>query len=161
MNKFIISFVLLIIILSFTSCRSYKPPAQYNFNKSEIIKKSFDDVWAKIILWFGNNNTPIKTIEKASGLISTEFNLSAENIKQAMDCGSAASPYRYIDHSGNFNIIVEKISDTSTKVTINAFFNCFTGDMNTKTYEYERVGGKVTCNSTGYLEKELFNYLKQ
>jgi uncharacterized alpha/beta hydrolase family protein len=160
MKKFIISFVLLIIILSFTSCRSYKPPIKYDFDKSAIINKSFDDVWTLLIRWFGENNTPIKTIEKQSGFISTEFNLSAENIKYAMDCGKLPITNHFVEHAGNFNVIVEKINDTITKVTINAFFHCYSGRP-TRNNKHIIEGDRISCNSTGYMEKTIFEYLKQ
>ena len=68
------------------SCAAYKPPKTYQFDKTQTINKSFDEVWGKIIQWFGNNNSPIKTIEKASGLIATEYHLKADMIKQSVDC---------------------------------------------------------------------------
>ncbi len=150
------------------SCQSYKPPQTYQFDKSKVINKSFDDVWNKIIKWFGNNNTPIKTIEKASGLISTDFNLSADNIKNAMDCGVFKQNNNeiFVDYSGNFNIVVEEVNETSTRVTINAFFFSFEGEAvseNIVSYKFVKTNKskKINCNSTGYLEKELFDFIEK
>lgn len=143
------------------SCAAYKPPKIYQFDKTQTINKSFDEVWGKIIQWFGNNNSPIKTIEKASGLIATEYHLKADMIKQSVDCGESGfgQMVQTSEIVGNFNIVVAKISENSTRVTINTFFSSIRLDANF-------AGGpdyrsKISCNSKGYLEKEIFDYLSK
>ncbi len=154
---------LFLVAFFFFSCESYKPPKIYNFDHSRVIQKDFDVTWSKLIQWFGNNNTPIKTIEKASGIISTEYRLKTDAVSNAMDCGTSGfgATIKQNGYTGNFNIVVEKLSENSTKVTINTFFNGLRDDLQYIDGKYVNIETKIDCNSTGYLEKEILDYISK
>jgi hypothetical protein len=154
-------YLLFIICISLIGCTSYKPPQIYNIEKTKIVEKSYDVVWSKIIMWFGEHNTPIKNIEKASGFISTEYNLSAKNSIGICDCGEPASLTYFGDTSGNFNIVVERISDNSTKVTISAFFTGILYSPNFANQYAPPIQTKMDCNTTGQVEKEIFDFINK
>src|SRR5574343_487496 len=119
---------LFLIPFLFMACSTPKQlPKSYSFQKEKEISKNFDVVWAKIIQWFGEHDIPVRTIEKASGLIATEYNLSA-GMKSSpfCDCGIAGDEPGFtlkIERiRGNFNLTVVKINDNTTKVKINTFY---------------------------------------
>lgn len=143
--------------------------ATYEVEKERVINKPFDAVWQSTVEWFATRNTPIKNIDKSSGLISTEYGLSVDEAAQYMDSGYGESNFQgkveVVNHRGNFNVLIKKINETSTKVDINAFFNC-----TVNRYRYENLFSTnyvlessipTKCVSTGALEKELLNYLSR
>jgi len=168
---------LIIILVILTSCVASKPrvdPWERPVTKEKVIEKSFEITWQKLIDYFGSHNIPIKTIDKSSGILSTEYDLrtGTENNKgmtNYCDCGTLGTDmfytYKYENYKGNFNIIVNKINDNQTKVKINAFFNANYNYYHNegKGYEYKLEivqTDKVKCESIGYLEKEVFEFIK-
>jgi hypothetical protein len=149
------------------SAPEYIRPTTYVVEKDRIIKRSFDTVWQSTVEWFATHNTPIKNIDKNSGLISTEYSLSIGEAFQYMDCGAGESNFNgkveLVNHTGNFNVLIKKIDDHSTKVSINVFFGCTVNK-----YRYESLlstdyvlesSTRTNCTSTGRLEKEVLDYL--
>lgn len=161
------SVVFLVIILSIACVSTppqYTAPIVRVIEKEMIFKKSFNSVWEKTVEWFATHNMPIKHIDKNSGFISTEYSLT--NPTLFMDCGqgepSSGGEIRIGNHSGNFNILVKKMNDYSTKVTINSFFSAIS-----HYYGYRCLNcplellssGKINCVSSGELEKQIFNFI--
>ena len=154
MKKLLLSLLTLTFLVS---CASYKPPDNYNFPKTRTYNLKYDYVWSKVIEWFGSKNTPIKNLDKASGFISTEYNLDVDKYDNYCDCGTYNAVMHLNDIRGNFNVIIRKISDTQTQVTINTFFKAYFKEMNAWTGQYYVSDKK--CNSIGKLEGELFTYI--
>lgn len=162
-------FLLVIPVLFQAGCGSveYKPPTEHNIVKDVNINKPFEDVWNKTVQWFATHNSPIKTMDKSSGLIATDYNLTVDEYKKYSDCGSfeksGISDASFTEPLGNFNILISKNDENSTKVSINCFFSAkataSTYDFLSKTNQVESK--KVTCVSTGVLEKIIFDYLNQ
>jgi len=70
-----------------------------------------------------------------------------------------------VNHGGNMNILVKKVTDNSTKVNVNAFYSCMVNK-----YRYASLlstdyilesSTKTDCESTGILEKAIFDYLSK
>jgi hypothetical protein len=167
MKKYLLLLALITVLIS--SCSEVKPPNVYQFSKSQIINHSFDDTWTKIINWFAENNIPIKTIEKASGIIATEKTFTTKGYEEYCDCGSPETDlsgytYAYEDIISNINITVVKINDNSCNVKINIFYKAKKNaySTNSKTYQkvFVRTMDIIDCNSTGKYENKLFNSLK-
>ncbi|MBS3992988.1 MAG: hypothetical protein KGZ87_04650 [Bacteroidetes bacterium] len=164
------SLLLLVTILA-TNCA---PPPRVTpvarvVEKERIVNKSFDAVWQSTIEWFATHNTPIKNLDKSSGLVSTEYSLSMAEAANYMDCGgSTISAFgantRLENHSGNFNVLLKKIDDTHTKINVNVFFGCTLNTYNYKgllSTEMILTGSKrINCYSTGALEKQVLDFLE-
>lgn len=137
--------------------------------RERIVNKPFDAVWQSTVEWFATHNTPIKNLDRSSGLISTEYSLSMAEANSYMDCGgSTTSAFgastRLSNHSGNFNVLLKKIDDTHTKVSINVFFGC-----SLDTYNYKGLlstemvltsSSRINCTSMGVLEKQVLDYIE-
>ncbi|RLB51898.1 MAG: hypothetical protein DRI90_22610 [Deltaproteobacteria bacterium] len=145
----------------------YNTPVVYPVEKERTIDKPFDAVWQSAVEWFATHNTPIKTLDKASGLISTEYSLSMAEAAAHMDCGSGDSSFmgkvELEKPAGNFNMVIKKQDESSTKVSVNVFFACTVNK-----YRYENLlsteyillsSEKVDCGSKGTLEKELLDHI--
>src|ERR1035437_8986604 len=86
----IISVISLLIISSFLiGCKTYQPPTKYQFPNERIVNAGFDGVWQNAVEWFADHNTPIKNIDKSSGLLSTEYRLDTYNNQDCYDCGKS------------------------------------------------------------------------
>lgn len=155
MKKLLISIALLFLI----GCSVSQPPKTYNVVKEMTFEKSYDRIWNTAIEWFAIQGTPIKNMDKSSGFISTEYSLSA-NRGGCLDCGTMGDALltysRMEDPRGNFNLLIKKITDTKTKVTVNCFFKITGNVYMSGRLQSSRV---IDCASTGILEKEILDYL--
>lgn len=164
---------LLLLLFAFTVTKCVTPapvaaPVARVIEKERIVNKPFDAVWQSAVEYFATHNTPIKNLDKGSGLISTEYSLSMGEASRYMDCGSGTTTFsgmtELANHSGNFNVIIKKIDDTKTKISINVFFGCTVNK-----YRYASLfstqyilesSSRINCASIGVLESEVLNYLE-
>ncbi len=80
MKVFIVSITLTAL---FISCGT--PAKRHDFPNFRYLESNYDNAWNSVIDYFANNNIPVKTLEKESGLIYAEtIGFSEEWI----DCGS-------------------------------------------------------------------------
>lgn len=145
--------LLLISALILNSCAEFVKPKQTIFNNSVVINKSYDQVWSSAISFASQNNYPMKNIEKSSGLLCTEVIDIQDSINvDYCDCGTAKMSQNTVYYNAkkfNLTFNFEKISERETKVTIYTFWGCNYPDM----FVFKGY-------SRGYLESEIFNYLK-
>jgi hypothetical protein len=137
-------------------CTTYKPPTKRDFVKERTYTKSFDAVWTSLVDWFATNNIPIKNIDKASGLISTEYNLR-NHITESCDCGKSGFGVTVSNNViGNFNVLVRNPTDSTVKVNVSAFFKTTVVSSSFNTSVPDQVT-TTDCESTGYLEKAILD----
>lgn len=131
-------------------------PAKFTFNPVAELTGDFETVWSAIVEYFAIGNLPIQTIEKDSGLIVTSW-MDASTIsgssedKRLCDCGgSGLTSPRWT--RGKFSIFVKRVAEGRIDLRV------------TCTYEQYRVfadaASTVLCNSTGYLEDGLHEYVR-
>jgi len=164
-----IIFLSLFLILNCATSKYVAPaaPVVYNIEKDRIINKPFDAVWQTIIELLATYNMPIKNLDKSSGFISTDYKLVTGEVSQYMICEGASSTFsgkvELTNHGGNLNVLVKKINEDSTKVTVNTFYSCtlnkyrYASLISTE-YVLESIT-RIDCTSTGNLEKAIFDYL--
>jgi len=162
--------ILFLTILFINGCAS--SPAKFQeakeavINKEKIINKPFDVVWQKTVEWFAVHNTPIKTIDLSSGLIASDYNLSVDDNTDYIDCGkpiygnigtwgTEVTTPTFTNQKGNINVLIYKINDTTTKITINFFAESYLTQYDDKGIAVSNQ--KVNCYSKGTLEKEIFD----
>ncbi len=145
--------ILLGLLLS--SCSTYKAAKTYTFDKTQVYSQDFDQVWSGIIEWFAEKNIPIRTIEKASGLIVTEYGLRVSD--DICDCGQNGTYQKVKERTASFNVFVRKV-EAGTRVTITLF--CSSKLSTSDLYGSGPASiSDVDCNSTGMIELELFDAL--
>ncbi len=168
-NKiFIISLIIFLTISCSTTARFTPVPVVRVIEKERIINKPYDAVWQSTVEWFATHNTPIKNVDKSSGLISTEYSLPMGEAARYMDCGGTSSSFSGYtsleNHSGNFNVLLKKVSDNATKISINVFFGCSVNSYQAKgllSTDYQlKSSSRINCTSTGTLEKEVLDYIE-
>tara|TARA_R110002020_G_scaffold399971_2_gene610067 strand:- start:4879 stop:5343 length:465 start_codon:yes stop_codon:yes gene_type:complete len=126
------------------------PAQSFQFDNSRTVDAGFDQTWERTIGVLASNNLPVKTLEKASGLIVAENELvSFTTMGEAASC--PASPLiTPIGGIMNYNIFVRKLSETQTTVAVNTKYNMRYRDMNSAIVS-------DTCNSNGNVERKLLN----
>lgn len=164
-----IIFLSLFLILRCSSSKYVAPsaPVVHIVEKDRIINKPFDAVWQSIIELLATYNMPIKNLDKSSGFISTDYKLVTGEVSQYMICQGASSTFsgkvELTNHGGNLNVLVRKLNEDSTKVTVNTFYNCISNKYryaNLISTEYVLESStRIDCISTGNLEKAIFDYL--
>jgi len=164
-----IIFLSLFLILS-CSTSKYVAPAPVVIQvveKERIINKSFDAVWQSTIELLATYNMPIKNLDKSSGFISTDYKIISGDVSQYMYCEGASSTFsgkvELTNHGGNLNVLLKKINEDSTKVSVNTFYSCIANK-----YKYQSLlstvyvlesSTRIDCTSTGNLEKAIFDYM--
>ncbi len=170
-SNFLFSLFITTIIIS--SCAISRKQAVVQqapkiIEKERIISKPFDAVWQTSIEWFAIHNIPIKNLDKSSGLISTEYSVSLGDADRYMSCGKGSASFtgkvELTNYTGNFNVLIKKLGDNSTKISVNVFFGCTVNNYKYKgllSTEYVLVSSsRITCTSTGALEREILDYLE-
>ncbi len=138
--------------LLMVGCAAYTPPQKHDFDKTKSFNKDYDAVWNKIIGFFASKNIPIKTVDKNSGFITTEYDLLT-NPFWYMDCGEGGSKTQA---RATINLTATKEGDKTT-VTVNTFFSCHLKYMGATT----GADNRIDCVSNGRFEKELFDFIEK
>ncbi len=132
------------------SCTTYIAPVSRQIQNSFTFDKPFEIVWQSVIEVFAKLNLSIMNMEKASGLITTDWISfgSRDNITGYCSCGKLINEENKNvlvgDRRGRFNVYVKKVSDSSCELMVNAVF------------ELANINGPLHCESTGKLEAEIY-----
>ncbi len=168
----------LVMVYLLTSCAStYKPATEKKVENEKVFAATFDKVWSKTVAFVSSNGMNVKTIDKASGLISFERAYDSSFNSKYMDCGQMVSPNKstkqreedtkngikdtsaFIDGTTSMNFFIEKASEKETKVKINIFGKAM---LPAPTGLYGVPVGSPTshpCYSNGAFEQEVFAHL--
>lgn len=139
-----IQLIAIIIALLLTGCGTAQV---HEFNKEKEFNKSYGKVWERIVEWFGSTGNAIKLLEKDAGIITSEGYTRDD---ECYDCGMWHDRPVLLQ----YNLVVKKISDTQTKVTVNVF------PIATSTGAYG-VKSNVNCYSRGKVEKDLLDFIER
>lgn len=158
MKKHLLLLIVSALLASLLSCVEYRPPKPHEVKASRVYAMTFDDAWAKAVKWFAINNSPIKNLDKSSGLIATEYGLSTE-WQGLCDCGEPGSGQRITKQRGNFNVLIEARGASGVEVTVTLFIKAVL--IAPAPYgSYEQLRFDIDCVSTGALESELLDYIE-
>jgi len=140
---------ILFLCLTLASCMP-TPPKPRQIQNSFQIEKPFDAVWQAVIEVFAELSLPIMNMEKASGLITTDWiSFDSSKVYRYMDCGDqSALAFTQKTRRGKFNVFVKKNDDINCEMKINSIFETavfYSGGVQT-----------FPCVSKGALEAEVY-----
>jgi uncharacterized lipoprotein len=141
-------FLVGLVCLVLAACATAPMPRQ--IQNSFPIDQPFEKVWQAVIETFAELNLPIMNMEKASGLITTDW-ISFRGQKDEAgycSCGKAGFPFSEVERKGKFNVYVKKIEEASCEIKVNSSFEA--------TAAYQDAIKSISCISTGNLEKEIY-----
>lgn len=122
-------------------------PKSHDVKQDTTVAVPLDDAWRAVVRAFAERNWPIKTIDKTSGVIATDWIRVPE---EYADCGSA--PLLRKDGTRVvFNVLV--LADGAARSSIT---------VNTKFEQVRSIGGQVSvieCSSTGQVEGKVHAYV--
>lgn len=123
-------------------CGCPTAPVVHNVVRTSMVAAPAESAWDSVVDWITERNWSIKTIDKASGLVATEW---ADSPERYVDCGSA--PMASIHSTATRVNIRVRPREGQTEIVINAQFRQLRslGD----------VSKMIECNSTGVLESEI------
>jgi len=149
-------FALVIIVFVGAVCAT--GPAPRLIVRPFAIPKPFDAVWQSVIETFAELKLPIMNMEKASGLITTDWISfrGQDNTTGYCDCGGLGINVE-IDRLGRFNVYVEKVGESSCELEVNSFF-----ENSTRSALIHNGPSSVgKCVSTGKLEAEIYKRVSE
>ena len=122
------------------------PAKTYASPEPVTIAAPFDRTWSAVIDHFAEQSVPIKTIEKASGLIVTEpMAVSPAYGRTIADCGQAFAGTPWDVSRASYNV---RVTGDSIRTTIRV------------TAMFVPESQYATCNSRGVYERELMQFVK-
>ena len=127
-------------------------PKPHVFDPVARFTTDFDHAWSATIETFAEMNLPIQNMEKASGLVTTDWISFAGDANSGYaDCGGTGLAIER-DRQGKFNVYVKTV-EGSVDVRV------------TTTYRQMRSlgssSGWVNCQSTGQLEERIHGMIQQ
>jgi hypothetical protein len=143
----------MVLALAVSGCPTrvaYTPPASTATDDTVNLKASFDDTWNAVIQTFFQKNIPVRTLEKASGILESD-DLHGE-VGRDCDCGSYlgvpiggyAGAYGG-DAYYRFRVLVEKRGDRETGLTLRSSCRA----------KVEGVEGELVCRVVPAKDTEL------
>ena len=144
--KHILFSLLMVAILA--SCAV--PAKRHNITKSWTTPTEFDKLWANTIEMFGNDDIPVGTFEKDSGIIVSDWFVLSEEDGAFIDCGtppflSTADKNKV---SAKLTVMIRDTEPGGRKVTVNG--------------QYKRRAKKkyyTACFSKGKFERRIYNFI--
>jgi hypothetical protein len=127
--------------LFLAACSSYRPPPPPTPREASQVNASMGETWDAVIDLFATRNIPIRTIERASGLIVTDPLRVGEEGKEWADCGAVNGRVRGPDRA-TYNVLVRGDSGQASVRT---------------TVLWTRVNedASIECTSTNVWERDL------
>jgi hypothetical protein len=96
------------------ACYKYQPPPPAEPRNATPVNASMGETWDAVIDLFATRNIPIRTIERASGIIATEgLRVEPEDGAKWADCGQYGNSH-YRPTTGIYNVLVRGDSTRST-----------------------------------------------
>lgn len=176
-NLIVRGFVLIMSAFALVSCGVRLVPQTFDYpvqKTKKTLDLSFDKTWSGVVDFFAENNIPIKTIEKSSGLIvSTQMEFPATywitSEKRLYDPNAYIAVQQVsglkIDGTGmrataTWNVRVKAISEDKTEIQVNIATPLVELLLlNANTYRYEWTASICEARSTGMLDKHLSEYI--
>ena len=135
---------LLVGVGALASCGA--PAMQHQIQSSFPMTQDFDRTWSAVIETFADLNLPISNMEKASGLIVTDW-IDYGRDTSTMDCGKIGFPFIEVGRRGKFNVFVKSDGNGGTVMRVSSSFEI--------TSSYENNVQRGVCYSTGALENRI------
>jgi hypothetical protein len=133
------------------------PPVARTIVSSFPIDKPFDSVWGAVIETFAELNLPILNMEKASGLITTDWiSFKGQDNIGYCDCGKLGL-YVEIARQGRFNVYAKKVDEASCELKVNSVFQRITH----MAFDRDPTPIVGDCVSTGKLEAEIYRRVSE
>ena len=132
---------LLVCAVLSSACSAYKPPGPPTPREATEVAASMGSTWDAVIDMFAARNIPIRTIERASGIIATEQLSVSDEGQDWADCGQHNGT-RLPPDAATYNVLVR---GDSTSAVVKA------------TVRWTRVNGSsvIECSTSHRWEREL------
>lgn len=104
----------LLLMLTLSACIP-TPPTPAPAREATQLAAGFSTTWEAVIDHFAENNIPISTIERASGIIATErLSVSLQDSREFADCGTTEWGDRIFAGTVTYNVLVRGDENRST-----------------------------------------------
>jgi len=156
MKKSLLAFVGLVCLSGCATMQQQASGSATPLSIDYMVSAPFDQVWGKLVERATDRSWPLKTIDKASGIIVTDFSSLGDGISgwQALK-QLAYEPSMFLaTWAGGarmkLSVFVSKIAENQTRVKLNAHFEGFENNV---THQW------VVWQSNGLDEKGVVDYI--
>jgi hypothetical protein len=151
----IIAFAACFYLAGFAGCAT--APVPHQVERTQTYAQDEGVIWQRAVAFFADRNLSIQTIDKASGIIAVDRQITTPvvGILGYADCGNAPL-MRKIAQTIDMNVFVRPIDDHHTSVTVNTRFT------ETQILGYNILTERtLACISTGKMEDEILTALRR
>lgn len=161
-----IAATMLVLGIALGGCSTpFTLPSEYNYQSEMIFNQNYDKVWSRLVEICVEINMPIEQMDKYNSIIRSKA-VNFSNDYKNCDCGIPGKGFGWYGKienvTGYLNAVLTKIDEKRTKVKLifhfAAMYNIYEMDFNTNRYYHSKYQ-QLQCNSTGRLEKMIFDEL--
>ena len=139
-----------VLLMVAAAAGSATAPQQHTVSRSAAVPASFDATWRAVIALFSERTWAISNMEKASGLIVTDWMNIADD-SPFLDCGGQGLT-SVVRTEVKFNVVVEE-NDRESRLVVNVAFR--------QLRSFDQQQRLVDCTSTGKLENVIQSEVAQ
>jgi hypothetical protein len=139
---------LVAVLFIVTACGGYRPPDAPEPRDATRVDASVTRAWDAVVEQFATRNIPIRTVERASGLIVTDQLAVGREGRSWADCGKAHGR-AYRPNAASYNVLVR---GDSSAATVKATVRWTLADLK---------GNSVQCVTTHTWEREFEALVKE
>ena len=148
-----------LILVGMVGCASFPDPI--DTKRRFEFRAPMDTVWEAVIHYFASNQIPIKTLEKASGIVYAERTVRlARKDDEYAECPKGGMYLAETNsRSTQMNVFVAEEETDQVSVTVNIAYQ--------RAYSKKNMMGRVVssdlydCESTGKAEEEIYELIKE
>lgn len=146
----VLIFTLAVLLVALPGCAT--APAPRMIEAEDQIHAGFETVWTALVSSLAERNVPIKTIDKASGIVVTEEMAVRNGDNNYCDCGGngIATEDR---RAASYNVYVKRVTDEICSVRVNARFYSIVS--------FGSTASRKECVSTGQIEGSILSRLRE
>lgn len=138
--------VVVVLASSLAAIASATAPKPHEVERTTLISGNYEDTWTGVLDLFTDRGWAIDKVDKASGIITTDWMTLKDNADPLADCGSA--PLASDDATQfTYTVRVKALDDGSASVTLNAHFR--------RLRSFDGRSGIVQCESRGVAERKF------
>ena len=138
-----------VVLVASTACAS-APVARDFDDRADYRAVSFNEAWDVVVDMLGDLNWVIDTMDRNSGMITTEWTSSDD--ASYRDCGNSGFRATDSDQMGRFDVVVRE-TDNGVSVGITTSWRVIRNSANSIR--------SVECFSTGVLELDLYDAVRR
>jgi hypothetical protein len=151
--------IVLLIVALFQAFDMDKPSQKlYNYERTRVFKKSYNELYSKLNDWLLNNQKNIQTLDKESSIFHFQMKIDDSKIEKYTDYIPANVDDKYHNVVGTIDIIIKPLGIYNEIEILTTYIGLLEKKKTLFRGQYIEADS-VKHLTTGELEKEIFDFI--